>query len=177
MKLIVLEGPDGGGKTTLAGCLSQLGYQVIPMGVPPPEAQKDALKLFDFFDEPLAKAIVSKQRVVFDRLHLSDRIYGPLMRGGSLFEEEHQIVLDYLIQRNDGQVVICLPPYEYALESWKGRKELEYVKKMITFEAVYKAYANLIFYQSKNKGYMWYDYTRHDAMSFALALSVLGGKA
>ena len=169
LKIIVLEGPDGGGKSTLAKHLgNDYGYRVIPMGVPPLEAQKDHNKLFDFFDTPLAEAIGKKQNTVFDRLHLSERIYGPLIRNSTLFTEEEEFVIDYLIQRNWGQVVLCLPPYEHAFKAWSSRKESEYVKNALLFIEVYKKYEKLI-----GKKYMLYDYTRHHVATFAKALTIL----
>lgn len=174
MKLIVLEGPDGGGKSTLAAELAKIGYEVKPFGVPPLEIQRSSAKMRDFFMEPLRKAIASGEPVVFDRLHLSDRIYSPLMRNyPSVINYAMEAEFNHLISKVGGQIVICLPSLEVCLANWtrKMRAGLEYVQKAEVFRDVYTEYFHLV--KTCQPEFIWYDYTKITAPSFALALHAM----
>lgn len=173
MKVIVLEGPDGGGKSFLAKELERIGYKVLPFGVPPFEVQKDTRKMLDFFRIPLEQAMEEHPYVVCDRLHLSDYIYGPLMRGGSVMSKFNEGVIDTILDYNNGQVVICLPPMDIALQNYtaKLRQGLEYVTKVDTWREVYVQYYHLV--KKNQPKYLWYDYTLIDAESFASSLKAM----
>lgn len=174
MNLIILEGPDGTGKSTLAHELEQQGFKNIHFGVPPASAQASEEAMFRFFFEPLYASSVP---VVFDRLHLSDRIYGPLMRGGSPMSLRAEILIERYIEAADGQVVICLPPRRVAFSNWLTRQTEggEYVQHARVFNAVYDGYMRLLFSHSRNRNYVWYDYTRHRTHAFANSLIRLYG--
>jgi thymidylate kinase len=72
---LVLEGPDGVGKSTLARRLStRHGFQVIHSPRTP-----DHLDLVNRYREILA----GTGRILFDRCFISELVYGPLHRGRS----------------------------------------------------------------------------------------------
>lgn len=72
---IVLEGPDGVGKSTLAQRLSaQHGFRVVHSPKTP-----DHLDLATRYREILSSA----DRILFDRCFVSELVYGPLHRGRS----------------------------------------------------------------------------------------------
>lgn len=176
MRTIILEGPDGAGKSTLAAKLRQLGYAVVPFGVPPAAAQRHEESIFRFFFDPLYRRVQAGGRTVFDRLHLSDAIYGPLMRGGTLMTPRAEALIERYVEAADGQVVICLPPRWVAFANWLRRKGTEYVKEAKIFNQVYDGYVQLLFNHRRNRSFLWYDYTRRTASSFARALAVCEGQ-
>jgi hypothetical protein len=173
MKTIILEGPDGAGKSTLARAFKQLDYAVVPFGVPPLEFQKDEESIFRFFFNELYKQTTEgPDNVVFDRLHLSDRAYAFHMRDGTPMTERNELIIERYIEAIDGQIVICLPPRRTCFQNWlaKGKVGDEYVKDANIWNYVYEHYSDLLFNIKRNQSFMWYDYTRRNAYSFALAL-------
>lgn len=175
MNIIILEGPDGAGKSTMAAILAEKGYQRQNFGVPPEEIQGDEEQLFRFFLDPLIKAEVAGGRYVFDRLHLSDRIYAPLMRGGTAMTYRAEALIERYTEAIDAQIVICLPPRREAFQNWLKRKEIEYVPNAKTYHLIYNSYVKLLFNAKRNRHFVWYDYTRHFATSMVNALVGLSG--
>jgi hypothetical protein len=162
VKLIILEGPDGAGKTTLARELEKCGYVYVHHGVPP-ASETD---LFRWFLKPLIH--LSHMSAVFDRLHLSDRIYGPIMRGGSpMTELQEQLIERYLYARG-GQVIICLPPWRTVLNNWLKNQENEYVDTPAKLFEIYNGYHRLL---RIGRPYARFDHTRQDVGSYAKALA------
>lgn len=175
MNTIILEGPDGAGKSTLAKTFSELGYSIIPFGVPPSAARKNEESIFHFFFDTLYSCGEQHISVVFDRLHLSDYIYGAIMRDEHVMTPRVQALIERYIEAIDGQIIICLPPRRVAYANWAGRYSQEYVKDVWRFNLVYSAYAKLLFSWRRNRNFLWYDYTRHRVGSFVNAISAWRG--
>ena len=84
--LIVLEGPDGAGKTTLAKALMAGFYRKWPSGTFRIEHRGPLRLNVDPADEytlPDYDPADMTNLVVCDRWHLSEAVYGPIYRGGS----------------------------------------------------------------------------------------------
>lgn len=139
MSWVILEGPDGTGKTTIAEQLRQAGYFYAHAG---PE---DTLPV-------LAKRMSELQGlkyVVWDRAHLGEAVYGPLDRGTTvnrgwwnlveaflleknaicvLLTEQHEDKTDYLGKSGSARYAEVLAGYERALPTsaltWKQRSSL-----------------------------------------------------
>jgi uracil-DNA glycosylase len=172
-----LDGIDGSGKTTLAQALRQKeGYQIKHFGVPPTEALRSEQSIFRFYLDPMYEAVEGLvPHTVFDRSHLAEPIYGPVMRGGTAMTYRVEALLERYIEAVDGQIVICLPPYRVAFNNWVARKGLEYVKEASSFRKIYEGYAHLLFNQKRNHNFIWYDYTRNYCPSFANGLMAFNG--
>lgn len=107
---IVLEGPDGGGKSTLAERLvSQAGYDLAHCG--PPE--KPA---FEFYADALRE---HPGPTVFDRLHVGSYVYGRAFRGRDDMSMHERWLMDGLLWRNDTLMVVARPP------DWRLDQSLE----------------------------------------------------
>lgn len=76
--IVVLEGPDFAGKSTLAARLQQLGDARIIRNGPPPEGDLAA-----HYAAQIDAAFRHHGMTVFDRLHVGELIYGPEFRGAA----------------------------------------------------------------------------------------------
>ena len=84
--LIILEGPDGAGKTTLAEALMAGFYRKWPSGTFTVEHRGPLSPDVDPVDEYTLPDYDPTDRtnlVVCDRWHLSETVYGPIYRGAS----------------------------------------------------------------------------------------------
>jgi hypothetical protein len=106
--IVVLEGVDGGGKTTLADTLqSRLKMNYIHVTNPEPGEN-----VFAHHFDPVRGV---KDNTVVDRLHWSDDVYGAVLRGGpGLTDQEFGFIDGYLASRG-GVLVLCLPPLATVL--------------------------------------------------------------
>lgn len=164
MRFIILEGPDGSGKTTLARSLNERGYKYIRNGPPTEEEERDPLGWW--IRQLLA---VGDEKVVFDRLHLSHLIYGSTMRGQCESNETHELLLERYINAIGGQVVLCLPPWRIVFKNWLDNIPAEYVQSPDKLRIIYELYLELLY---KRRPYLWFDYTRQRLKQFTSSLIV-----
>lgn len=175
MNTVILEGPDGSGKTTLADRLRDKGYKKIHFGVPTRDQLRTELNMFNFYFNGIRAEVKNGYSLVVDRCHLSEPIYGPIMRGGTKMTPRVEALLERYLEAIDAQIVICLPSYRTCFNNWVARKGQEYVDSVGNFRKIYEAYHRLLFNPKRNRNFIWYDYTRHQAPSMANALIDLHG--
>lgn len=167
--MIIVEGPDGAGKTTL---IKEL-VKVTGLPVAPRVVSKDTEALVDlptWVDDNLQAGF---QNLIFDRHRLiSEPIYGPILRveqqeGFSSFSR----VVDWVFKfYNLNPIIIyCLPPLSEVRKNLKDDQDNKAVVGRI--DSIYAAYvakaANDLRHSSR---VFYYDYTAHDAMSLAFAV-------
>ena len=104
--MIVVEGPDGAGKSTLCSMLGKaLGLPILHAGGPP-ETVKD---VEDRIAQVLLDPMVIRDRCVL----VSELVYGPI-RGRALLEEARAVDL---LKNHPGLIVVyCRPGLRYLLE-------------------------------------------------------------
>jgi hypothetical protein len=133
-KIIILEGPDGGGKTTLANWLrAHHDYKVVKFG--PTKPGEDALQTYT---DSLLKAVKSKTPTVFDRHYLGETIYGPILRGEDKLGRQGRDLIERLIAACGVRVVICVPPWTRLVEAWQSKDDL--LKRVDQLRQVRDAY-------------------------------------
>lgn len=139
-RVIILDGPDGSGKTTLANTLAKdHGFKVVHTGVPDPSL--DSQGLFNQYVDSLDEALHNDQPVVFDRHYLGECIYGPIMRGKSLLSPMQIKLIERVCRARDVKVVICCPRWETVYANWQVKKN-DYVTKPIQLKDIYDCYAD-----------------------------------
>lgn len=146
-KIIVIEGVDGSGKTTLARQLEREGYRYRHHGKPAPGED-----LFQTYTYAILRA---RGKTVFDRLHLGETVYGPVVRGVSQLQAYDVALLDRLITARGGITIICSPPYAVSRGNWQVRLEGEMLQDLSSYTAVYGKYVK----HADNPYYGLYDYT------------------
>lgn len=141
-QVLILEGPDGAGKTTLARKIAdETGAVVWHEGPPPPG--RDQLQ---HYASEILRALRAKRPVIFDRCHLGEYVYGPVARGEDTLTSWGVRLLKRLLRANNILCMICLPEYETCLRNWKRRQGEEYLKNEARFHEVYYRYKGLTAY-------------------------------
>lgn len=155
MRVTILEGPDGTGKTTLARSKAFDDGTVIKLD------QTHAPHMF----EVVMRSIVGARRagvrhLVFDRSHLSERIYGPRYREGSQISPAASRLLDRALLYHQAVLVMGLPSKVQAVANWsaKNTKGEEYVTKQDKYEAIYDDYRFAVRLGLTHLPVLYYDY-------------------
>lgn len=113
-RIVVLEGPDGAGKTTLA--------RSAPF--------KDAAHhhLSKPTGEPIAEVYAQLEKhapgtmTVFDRLHISEAVYSDVYPApGRGISASRARLLERRLLSMGAVVVLALPPYEVCRDNWRAR--------------------------------------------------------
>src|SRR5947209_354454 len=118
--MIIVEGPDGAGKTTLIKRLLEDG--VINKSYPSPW-QDDVLQ----FEANILRAVKengSNFRVAYDRFFYSELVYGPVIRHRCCFDLHQLHRIHQTINNSASVIVLCLPPLEEIQLNQKDRETL-----------------------------------------------------
>lgn len=139
-RLILVEGPDGAGKTTLVDLIEKAhpGLYRSSCGVP----ERPPLK--EYMHKSIEAWYERVPVVVFDRFHLGEQVYGPIMRGKDKLGIVGQDVLEYFLKELfDPVVVLARPPFDACREAWSGRLEREYVPDEDRMFKVWESFGRL----------------------------------
>jgi hypothetical protein len=138
-KVVILEGPDGAGKTTLANVLKdRFGYQYHHEGPPPPEVNP-----LIYYGQILYDYTHGDTPVVFDRLHAGELVYGPILRGKTTLTLEGIKLMNRVRSAYAIHLVFCMPGRDVAYANWRKRKG-ELFTDSTKFFDVYAAYEKMI---------------------------------
>lgn len=133
--ITILEGADGCGKTTLAQSQAFADHLYQHQG----PYTKDPMV------ETLARVKITPKPVLFDRLHLGERVYGPVYRNADMLGAVRQRMLERVLLSYETAVALMVPAYEDALRAWRERSERG--EEMLTeeehFRAVYEGFKEL----------------------------------
>ncbi len=121
--LVILEGPDGAGKTTLAGEIGDLCLQ-----------RGQSVFHRHFGHAPVTSALVEytsgihnvyrrEHALLLDRWHLSEMIYGPMLRGGAGLSATQFFAVEEYLNEREAVVVFCLGREKEIAARLKARGE------------------------------------------------------
>lgn len=159
--IIILEGPDGGGKTTLAETLrSRLQNDrmthVVKHGPYKGVASEDLCKIYF---RSMSQALTYDDNVIMDRSWLSEPIYGQVYRKGeNRIDMPRWRMLERVALSRGAVVIQCQPDYEDCAKTFLHRHEDEYLDTLGQLKEVYDAYELL--QQHTCLPVIHYDYTR-----------------
>lgn len=158
--MIIVEGPDGSGKSTL---ITQLQHQrrslkSVKAGVgtstehPGGWAGNDPVLLA--YMKKIVEA--SGQKIAYDRFHLSEVVYGPILRNTQLVDEGILYTLSDYLRGQRIPVILCLPPFATTLANVaiEGRERPTYQTEAFLHQA-YKGFEALAPWAT-----VVYDYTK-----------------
>lgn len=138
--MIIVEGPDGSGKTTLIKQLA--GVTQLPIA--PRVVSKDAeaqVDLVEWVEKNLQQGF---QATLFDRHRLiSEPIYGPILRSKSEPMFDNFIWLSnqlFSLYKMGPVIIYCLPPFGAVWESVRNDPDNKVVHDERTARAIYNLY-------------------------------------
>ena len=153
VKIILLEGADGSGKSHLAAWLHDThGYDIVKTGPPPLNGNVAAMYL-----DALTSALKWPGRTVFDRLHIGEAIYGPILRSEDRMGPEGMAAMERVIARHGVRLIICSPPWDTLVAGWRSKDDL--LKNEATLRTVRERYLE----EADRLGITPYDWTASDA--------------
>lgn len=137
--MIIVEGPDGGGKTTLIKLLKEELQLPVAPRVVSKNTRPALVDLKSWVDNNLEEGF---QKTIFDRHRLiSEPIYGPILRYN---QEPGFNDIKWLGPRLDRFysiepiIIYCLPPWTEVFSNIEFDRDNEAVREKI--EAIYSAY-------------------------------------
>lgn len=136
--IIILEGPDGGGKSTLAAQLSrQTKYPIARYSYPKTAEEKEQMM------QMYVQAIKEAKNVIFDRSWYSELVYGPVMRNGHVLSYPQMYALEEMLAKKGAVLIYCTASPEVLWRRCMARGE-DYVTDQETFIGICKAYDELM---------------------------------
>lgn len=136
--IIIIEGPDGTGKTTLAEYLSATTGYPIKHRSKPKDEQERQLMYDDYRND-----IKSGKHMIWDRGFYSEMVYGPLMRDQSYISLKQMEEFEQLILTNGGLVIHCTgePVELYKNATTRGET---YITELHLMEKLVDSYEKLL---------------------------------
>lgn len=129
---IIVEGPDGAGKTTLIEKLlrSHPGSKRLHFSAP---ASPEAAALYYRIYAEAIKSADPALVTIFDRSWYSDMVYGPVMRGNQEMLDIHAEMLEAMVLAHGGGfVVYCTAPLKvlWARCTRRGENYIDCVERL-----------------------------------------------
>ena len=145
---ILVEGPDGAGKTTLAKKLADaFGYDYYHFSYPKDEAE--AVALFDTYLD----FITTHDDCVVDRMFPSTMVYGDILRDRPELTKSQHDRLVFELSLKDASVLFCTNNTKVLWERCQDRGE-EYITSYDIFHDIcveYDSYMNALHEMLLNK--------------------------
>lgn len=153
--VVVLEGPDGSGKSTLSDELVSLNWNYAHFGAPDGPA-------YDFYRKGVQRLIGA---TVLDRYHTGSIVYGTIFRGTSDLTEFQHWLLEMELKSRSALMIHVTVPLEHQLSVIKERRkttvgdQFEDVDKQIAIRKKYEEAMSLT-----SLDVVEFDWTRGDTL-------------
>lgn len=156
-KIYILEGPDGGGKTTLSLALAKRLDAPITNHGP----YKDESQIWRHYFNSMLPAYSGERDVILDRSWIAEPIYGEVYRNGvNRLELWHLRILEYVARECSAIVIWCLPPVEKCVQAFNSRRAQEMLDNEDQLRKVYDLYRKAADRSVNGRFiHIFYDYT------------------
>lgn len=139
--MLIVEGPDGSGKTTLVQHLAE----IYNLPVAPRVVDKDTRAMVDLKKWTEDNVLKPHEDTIYDRHRLiSELIYGPVLRHQPEpgFDSIKWVVqqTSALYNRVRPLIIYCLPPFETVLENLKKGQDNEFIVNSGQTRTIYNLY-------------------------------------
>lgn len=135
--IIIIEGIDGAGKTTLAEQISkQTGYTIVHRSKPNDEAEK--LRMMGEY----LQLVRSSRNIILDRCWYSEMAYGPVMRDKSYISFPQMYELEKQLAKHGAIIIYCTGP-KAALWMRCTKRGEAYIIDRDRFNEIYDKYEEL----------------------------------
>lgn len=153
--VIILEGPDGAGKTTLKESLqTRYGFDEGVRGT------ADRSKLYTVTVQDtfyaLRCALGNLPPVIWDRLYFSELVYAKIVGRPVEFTALQQRIIQGILQVMDVPIIYCRPPLSTVKRNAQRNEQMDGVLENL--EHIYIDYDNVMLHTHA----VHYDYTVHD---------------
>ena len=125
--MIIIEGCDNTGKTTLKDDLLK-SFPILRQGIKQKLPPNDRERYMEFLWDLLSQDLDETYYMVFDRVLISEMIYGPILRGKTLFSEAENKCLLKLLALQRPLIIHCQRPVDEILNTFDERDQLDGVK-------------------------------------------------
>lgn len=144
--IIILEGPDGAGKSVLARTLqvrlAREGWTVFMQHHGPYPSLKDPSLYYLASMRRRMHTRQARYAVILDRSWLSEPVYGQALRGGiDRVGVASRRMLERVALKAGTLVILCYPAYDVCLRNWAARRALELVVEDRAMRVIYNLYA------------------------------------
>lgn len=141
--IIIVEGPDGAGKTTIIEQLMESHPGSVYRHFSNPKTKEEADNYWKVYAEAVSLADPAKVHI-FDRSWYSDVVYGPIFRGRLEMDPMHVKMLEALVKTHGGGFVIyCIAPLKTLWSRCKQRGET-FVLSKDKLDEVSRSYAHVM---------------------------------
>lgn len=173
--LTILEGPDGGGKSTFASFLASRGAFHVHDHGPYKGETNIAPKYFNSIVEARSWPII------MDRSWVAEPIYGAAFRGGTdRIGTARRRMLERAAYSVRGVVALFMPPYDVCRRTFLARLDQEYLETPTELANVYDGYLGLVrgvfdvsgeaYAAPHGLPYVVADWTRHTPQAIAMMI-------
>jgi thymidylate kinase len=139
--MIIVEGPDGAGKTTLIKQLvNHYGMKVGKRGTDNRDLLYTVTVPDTFRALRLALEGGNGLPTIWDRLYFSDLVYAPIQGREVAFSREERYFIEQTIIALDIPVILCVPPWKTVMENEAGTHQMEGVHENL--RRIYNAYSS-----------------------------------
>jgi hypothetical protein len=161
MYIIIIEGPDGSGKTTLAKQFIKQIPSLEYRHEGPPPADEDSLTYYSRVLDSFRG-----RDMVIDRFALGERVYGPILRDEDTLGDDGWRMFERVRRALNVTRIVCLPNPDVAWSNWANRAG-EYFKGDARYLRSYARFA----YFAQRYEFRTYDYEHENFAGIRLKVN------